>query len=261
MRQPILNYINKWADLIAVNENAEREVNTMKILFKNIEESKAEEMKKYKESIMKENEKIQIIKENLFMEYEDMRVRSANVYLLYSEVNKKLTDLTKENEGHIHEIEQLKNKLDNTELKRQDTQECLEYTEMVLSEYEELYNIQIESEKKMEKNKDDLDKQIRKLERDNKKKDAKLKEMAALEEKLKANQQMIEELQVANNRTFADVGSQTIDTKFDDAEIQTDLTASKIETIEKRIWKCPKGKNKYLQAVKNYSTKQKKKTE
>lgn len=78
----------KCSDLVAANENAEREVNTMKILLKNMEESKANEMKKYKESIMKENEKIQTIKENLYMEIEDMHARSASVYLLYLHIVK-----------------------------------------------------------------------------------------------------------------------------------------------------------------------------
>jgi predicted GTPase len=100
-----------------MNENADREINTMKILLKNIEESKGEEMKKYRESIMKENEKIQIIKENLYMEYEDMRGKSVQVYQMYIDLTKTHDELIKQNQKHISEIVQLKELLSKTEHK------------------------------------------------------------------------------------------------------------------------------------------------
>ena len=137
----------KWSDLIAANENAEREVNTMKILLKNMEESKAGEMKKYKESIMKENEKIQIIKENLYMEIEDMHAKSAEVYRRFIELQAKFNLLEMQHRNNLNEMSRLRDKLNISEQMREYAQESLEETQMILSEYQELYNIQIENEK------------------------------------------------------------------------------------------------------------------
>lgn len=101
----------------------------MKILLKNMEESKVKEMKKYKESIMKENEKIQIIKENLYMEIEDMHSKSATVYIKYLEITERCKNLEQTNEDLRKEIERLNEVKDKIEERRADTQIKLEETQ------------------------------------------------------------------------------------------------------------------------------------
>ena len=245
----------KCSDLIAANENAEREVNTMKILLKNMEESKAGEMKKYKESIMKENEKIQTIKENLYMEIEDMHAKSAEVYRKYVELLSKFSSLMSDHQISTYEISKLKDLLQRTEGQRVTAQESLEETAMILSEYQELYNMQIEQEKKMEKSRDELDKQLKKLERESKKKDAKLKEMNDIKEKLRVNEQKLEELQDANIKSFDDVGTQTAQFTTNNIDTQTEMTLKQIDNLEQNLESTKKEKNKYMLAVKNYTSK------
>lgn len=227
----------------------------MKILLKNMEESKAGEMKKYKESIMKENEKIQTIKENLYMEIEDMHAKSAEVYRKYVELLSKFSSLMSDHQISTYEISKLKDLLQRTEGQRVTAQESLEETAMILSEYQELYNMQIEQEKKMEKSRDELDKQLKKLERESKKKDAKLKEMNDIKEKLRVNEQKLEELQDANTKSFDDVGTQTAQFTTNNIDTQTEMTLKQIDNLEQNLESTKKEKNKYMLAVKNYTSK------
>ena len=217
-----------------------------------MEDSKAGEMKKYKESIMKENDKIQIIKENLFMEVEDMHAKAAVVYLRFTDLTNKYEDLDKQNTLHMEEIERLKKLLKNTEFAKESTQEKLEKTECMLSEYMDLYNTQVEIEKKLEKQCSEMDKTIRKLNRENKQKDSKLKEMAELKERLRVNEQRLEEFQDANNKTYADLGCQTVDMKSVTVETQTEMTLNKIFSLERNLTVAQQEKTKYLQVVKSY---------
>ena len=109
----------------------------------------------------------------------------------------------------------------------------------------------------MEKSKDEMDKQLKKLERENKKKDTKLKEMGDLKEKLRVNEQKLEELQDANNKSYEDVGVQTTSTTVNHTETQTDMTLNRIESLEKNLETVKKEKTKFMLAVKNYTIKHK----
>lgn len=114
---------------MAENENAEREVNTMKILLKNMEESKAGEMKKYKESIMRENERIQVIKEGIYMHMEDMHARAAQGYRILMEEQTELKKIREENKKVNEEIEKMKEILEGANNEKEGTQEVLERTQ------------------------------------------------------------------------------------------------------------------------------------
>jgi len=242
----------KCSDLVAANENAEREVNTMKILLKNMEDSKAGEMKKYKESIMKENDKIQIIKENIYMEIEDMHAKSTMVFMKFTLLTEKYTILEEENKNNIIEVERLDTLQKDTEKTREETQEDLEKTKCILDEFSGLYDLQNDKITTLEKEHNDMDKTIRKIERETKKKDLKLKEMNEIKDKLKANELKLDQFKDAKNKTFADIGSQTLEAKYENQHAQTDMTLSKIDSLENNLNSAKKEKSKYLQVVKNY---------
>lgn len=227
----------------------------MKILLKNMEDSKSGEMKKYKETIMKENDKIQIIKENLYMEQEDMHSKSREVYITYIEMSNKHKALDEENNKHKEEIERLIQLHKNTDDKKEQTQQLLEEKECILSEYIELYEIGVKDGQKLDKLRADMDKQIRKLDRENKTKDKKLREMAELKEKLRVNEQKLEEFQDANNKVFADRSTQTNETKYTDIEVQTDMTLNKMNSLERNLNNARSEKDKYMKVVQNIKAK------
>jgi chromosome segregation ATPase len=240
---------------VAANENAEREVNTMKILLKNMEDSKTGEMKKYKESIMKENERIQVIKEGLYMEIEDMHAKSAEVFQRFTKLNIEFGELKKENSQLIQEIDRLKSHLEGETNKKEDTQETLERTQCILSEFETLYDMQAKSIERIEKQRVEMDKNIRKMERENKKKEGKIKELNELKEKLRINEQKLEEFQDLNNKTFADKGCQPETIKLENQLTQTEMTLNKIESLEQNLKSAKQETTKYLKVVKDMASK------
>lgn len=127
------------------------------------------------------------------MEVEDMRSKSAEIFRIYSQLNEKYTNLEQENVEDKTEITRLDNLQKKTEVLREIAQQSLEQTECILGEYSELYTIIYNEEKESQKMKNNMDKQIKKLEKKNKKKEIKLKEMSELKEKLKLNECKLEE--------------------------------------------------------------------
>lgn len=107
----------------------------------------------------------------------------------------------------------------------------------------------------MEKSKSEIDKNLRKLERESKKKDTKLKELSDIKEKLRATEAKIDEFQIKNDKTFADISVQTKEQKLIEKETQTDMTYSNIESLERNLNSARQEKNKFLNVVKNYEGK------
>jgi len=234
---------------VAANENAEREVNTMKILLRNMEESKKNDLKRYKEDLAK----VETLKENMRMEIEDMHSKSSEVFRIYSNLNQKYITLEEENIESKTEISRLDKLQKETEKLRDETQQTLEQTECILHEYSELYTIQTKETKESEKLKTSMDIHIRKLEKENKKKDFRLKEMHELKEKLRINEHKLEEFKDQNNKVFADFGCQAQEEESQTLTktVQTDMSINKIRNLEKGLNHARMEANKYLKIVKS----------
>ena len=114
---------------------------------------------------------------------------------------------------------------------------------------------------KNEKNREEIDKQLKKLDRENKKKETKLKEFGDIKERLRLNEQKLEELLDSNNKSFADWGVQATSGNSSTTETQTDMTLNGLESLEKNLEKVKREKNKYMKAIKSITSKRRKTSE
>ena len=122
----------------------------------------------------------------------------------------------------------------------------------MLDEYKGLYELQLVAEEKLKKAKAEVEKNLKKLERDSKKKDGKLKELNDLREKLRVAEAKIDEYQIDTDKTYADMAVQTAQLKVSSREQQTDMTYSNIESLEKNLNSARMEKSKFLNVVKNF---------
>lgn len=79
--------------------------------------------------------------------------------------------------------------------------------------------------------------------------------MNEIKEKLRANEQKLEELKDANTKSFDDTGTQTTAITTTNIDLQTELTMKQIEGLEQNLESAKKEKTKYMLAVKNYTSK------